>query len=59
MHTPDEEIATPGRIAGAWVMGYMMCAQGRTAAECKLKEGTNSRLVTEFWDGWNARFDEE
>lgn len=59
MHHPDEDIATPGRIAGSWVLGYMMCAHGRTAEECRLREGTNGRLVTAFWDGWNARFDED
>ena len=53
-----EDAITPGRIAAAEVLGYMACANNTPMAVCLALKGP-ARLQSAFWDGWNARFEEE
>ena len=53
----DAEITT-GQIAAAEVLGYMACANNTPMKVCLAANGP-ARLQTAFWDGWNARFEEE
>jgi hypothetical protein len=55
----EDEMNTPSlKVNFAEVLGYMCCAKNVPMDACLAAEGTGE-LQTAFWNGWNARYEEE